>query len=133
MMTRDGKTRLLALLLTGLAPAAMAGDVAIEHARFAQAGDGWQVAVTLRHADTGWDHYADGWRVVDGEGEVLGHRTLYHPHVDEQPFTRSHRIQIPDGVSRVFVEAHDTVHGWSTQRLAVDLGQTAGPGYEVRR
>jgi hypothetical protein len=122
-----------ALLLASLVPATQAGEVAIENARFVPAGDSWQVAVTLRHADSGWDHYADGWRVVDGEGQVLGHRTLYHPHVNEQPFTRSHRVNIPSDVDQVFVEAHDTVHGWSSQRLAVDLQQSSGPGYEVRR
>jgi hypothetical protein len=111
----------------------MAGEVSIEHARFEQGGQEWQVSVTLSHADSGWDHYADGWRVVDGDGQELGHRTLYHPHVDEQPFTRSQRMTIPAGVRQVFVEAHDTVHGWSGQRLAVDLQAAAGPGFEVRR
>ena len=41
------------------------------------------------HPDTGWDDYADGWRVLDMDGNELGMRVLHHPHVDEQPFTRS--------------------------------------------
>ena len=28
--------------------------------------------VTLTHPDTGWDDYADGWRVEDADGTVLG-------------------------------------------------------------
>jgi hypothetical protein len=43
----------------------------------------------LRHGDTGWDDYADGWRIETPAGEVLGTRVLHHPHVEEQPFTRS--------------------------------------------
>ena len=45
-------------------------------------------SVTVRHADEGWDHYADKWDVVAPDGTVLGTRNLYHPHVHEQPFTR---------------------------------------------
>lgn len=131
--TRDGQRLLTGVLLAVAMQGSSAGEVAIEHARFDHAGEQWRVHVTLRHADTGWDHYADGWRVVDGEGNVLGHRTLYHPHVDEQPFTRSHRMAIPADTTEVFVEAHDKVHGWSDRRLAVDLKATAGEGYEVRR
>jgi hypothetical protein len=130
-LSREGRAGWAAGLLL-LAQAAQAGEVAIEQASFSRAGDAWQVAVTLRHGDTGWDHYADGWRVVDEAGQVLGHRTLYHPHVNEQPFTRSDRVVIPAGVQRVFVEAHDTVHGWSSQRLEVRLDQPAGPGYRVQ-
>ena len=45
--------------------------------------------VTVKHSDTGWDHYANKWYVVAPDGTVLGTRTLYPPHVREQPFTRS--------------------------------------------
>jgi hypothetical protein len=132
-MQPTGKGSLLLLTMLLLAGSVRAGQVEIRHASFERSGDGWRVAVTLKHDDTGWDHYADGWRVVDADGKLLGHRTLYHPHVNEQPFTRSHQITIPAGVHRVFVEAHDKVHGWSPQRLAVDLGQSSGPGFDVRR
>ncbi len=112
-----------------------AGDVAVEFARFeAQAGNTWSASVTLRHADTGWDHYADAWRVVSSDGRDLGTRTLYHPHVDEQPFTRSlGGIRIADELDRVFVEAHDNVHGWSPDRLEVNFKKGRGDRYEVRR
>lgn len=78
--------------------------------------------VTLEHADTGWDHYADQWRVLDGSGNVLGVRTLAHPHVDEQPFTRSlGDVHIPEGVAGVIIDARDSVHGISEQTLELDL------------
>jgi len=123
------------LLLCGIfGNAALAGDVAVMKVRFEQRGDRWHVNTTLRHADTGWEHYADTWRVVDERGRILGTRTLYHPHEDEQPFTRSlNNLRIPAGTYIVFVEAHDKVHGWSKQRVRVDLRKARGARFEVRR
>jgi hypothetical protein len=123
------------LLLMILLPGVICADQAvIRHVELEQHSTSWTVSVTLQHADTGWDHYADGWRVVTADGKVLGHRTLYHPHVNEQPFTRNlSGITIPAGVNRVFVEAHDKVHGWNTERLEVNLQQAQGDGYRVKR
>lgn len=132
-MKQGGKGRPALLAVMMMSAGAQAGDVEIRHARFEQSGSNWRVAVTLKHADSGWDHYADGWRVVDADGKVFGHRTLYHPHVNEQPFTRSDSMAIPAGTTRVFVEAHDKVHGWAPTRLAVDLDKASGPGYTVSR
>lgn len=116
------------------ANAARANDVGVEAARFVQRGDAWTVHVTLRHADTGWEHYADAWRIVTEAGEALGVRTLYHPHVTEQPFTRSlSGVSIPAGVSKVYVEAHDKTHGWSPDRILVDLTQAKGDRFRVER
>ena len=78
--------------------------------------------VTLKHADTGWDHYADQWDVVAPDGRVLGKRVLYHPHVDEQPFTRSlSGVSIPDGIDFVFIRARDSVHNYGGVEKRVDL------------
>ena len=53
-----------------------AGEVEIVDAQLTNTGGGvWRADVTLRHDDTGWDHYADAWRVLDMEGNVLGTRT----------------------------------------------------------
>ncbi|WP_179379079.1 hypothetical protein [Jannaschia marina] len=74
---------------------------------------GWTFSVTVRHADTGWEHYADAWKVFAPDGTELGYRPLAHPHVEEQPFTRSQSgIVIPEGVTEVIVRAHDNVDGW---------------------
>ena len=65
---------------------------------------------------------------------VLGERTLYHPHVNEQPFTRNlSNITIADDINTVFIEAHDKVHGWNPERLEVNLQQAQGERYRVRR
>jgi hypothetical protein len=71
------------------------------------------VQATVRHADEGWDHYADGFEVLTPDGEVIARRVLRHPHVDEQPFTRAlPGIEIPAGVDSVRIRAHDSVHGF---------------------
>ena len=78
--------------------------------------------VSLEHADTGWDHYADGWEVMSPAGDILGKRVLAHPHVDEQPFTRSlSGVRIPQGVNTVTIRAHDSVHGYNKEMFEVDL------------
>ena len=85
-------------------------------------GGRWSFSVALSHPDSGWEHYADGWEIVDAEGNVLGHRTLAHPHVNEQPFTRSlSGVEIPDTLTQVFVRAHCLVDGWGAQMFAVNL------------
>ncbi len=78
--------------------------------------------VTVKHADGGWDHYANAWEVVAPNGEVLGTRTLHHPHVDEQPFTRSlGGVEIPQGVTEVVVRAYDSVHGDGGHEFTVSI------------
>ena len=78
--------------------------------------------VTVRHDDTGWDHYADRWEVRGGDGTVLGVRELAHPHEDEQPFTRSlSGVAIPEGADQVLVRAHDKVHGYGGAEMTVDV------------
>ena len=44
--------------------------------------------VTIQSNDTGMDHYADWWEVVDADGKLVYRRVLLHDHADEQPFTR---------------------------------------------
>ena len=78
--------------------------------------------VTLRHDDAGWDHYADGWEVLSPAGDVLGKRVLAHPHVSEQPFTRSlSGVKIPQELSTVSIRAHDSVHGYNKNVVEVSL------------
>ena len=84
---------------------------------------GGSISVTLSHPDTGWDHYADGWRVEDADGNILGTRILAHPHVTEQPFTRSLRLDLPDGLEAIFVRAKCHVDGWSESTTRHDLNQ----------
>lgn len=78
--------------------------------------------VTVRHDDQGWSHYADRWEILSPDGKVLATRTLYHPHVGEQPFTRGlSQVAIPPDLTRVVVRAHDSVHGYGGKELTVKL------------
>lgn len=102
---------------------ASAGEVEVLDARATPAGSGaWRFDVTLRHADEGWEHYADAWDVVAPDGTVLGTRTLHHPHVDEQPFTRSlSGVEIPAGITAVTIRGHDKVHGHGGKEFLLEL------------
>ncbi len=111
-----------ALLIAALAGNALAGPADVIEAKATKSGDGWRFDVTVQHADEGWEHYADAWRVVGPDGTVYGTRTLYHPHVNEQPFTRSlSGVVVPDGIDTVTVESHDSVHGWGGAQVKVSL------------
>jgi hypothetical protein len=78
--------------------------------------------VTLQHKDTGWDHYANQWEVLGENGEILGTRTLHHPHVSEQPFTRSLlSIKIPSDAKQIKIRARDSVHGLSKKYFVISL------------
>ena len=101
---------------------AQAGDPEIVDVSVRKSGMIWSVSVTIRHPDTGWDHYADGWEVLDSSGVRLGYRKLMHPHVDEQPFTRSlNGLVIPDGTREIFVKPSCSKHGWSGDAVRVEL------------
>jgi len=79
-------------------------------------------SVTLKHLDQGWEHYADQWDVVTLDGKLLKSRVLYHPHVNEQPFTRSlSGVIVPEGVNKVKIRAKDSVHGYSDDEFIVDI------------
>ena len=78
--------------------------------------------VTVQHSDTGWDHYADHWEIVAPDGKILGTRKLLHPHVNEQPFTRSlSDVRVPNNIQQVSVRAHDSVHAFGGKVMTLDL------------
>jgi hypothetical protein len=106
------------LLLSLNAGAGQVDIIAVESVQTST--DVYRFDVTLRHADTGWDHYADGWEVLTIEGKPLAERILYHPHVDEQPFTRSlSGVRIPPGETKVIIRARDKVHGYTQGRFSL--------------
>jgi len=127
---------LAVFLMVITASTSPASEVSVEKAHFNLQREGiWKVSVTLRHADEGWKHYADEWRVVNaGNKKVLGSRILMHPHVNEQPFTRSlANVPIPANVRHVYIEAHDKSGGWSHDKLKVDMSVKKGERYEINR
>ena len=88
-----------------------AGEADVVRVVIKKTSDGqFRIDTTVRHEDTGWDHYANRWDVVAPDGSVIGSRILHHPHENEQPFTRSLTLAIPDNIKEVTVRAHDSVH-----------------------
>lgn len=77
--------------------------------------------VTLLHDDKGWDHYANRWEILDTSGNILTTRTLHHPHVNEQPFTRSLTATLPANIRTVIIRGHDSVHQYKGNEIKVSL------------
>ncbi|NQY94191.1 MAG: hypothetical protein HRT43_08515 [Campylobacteraceae bacterium] len=78
--------------------------------------------VTIKHQDTGWKHYANAFEVLTPTKQVLSKRILRHPHVNEQPFTRSiSGVRIPPNVNMVVIRAHDLVHKYGGRQYFVRL------------
>jgi len=79
-------------------------------------------SVTVKHKDTGWSHYTNNFEILNLKREILATRVLHHPHVKEQPFTRSiSNVKIPKNIKKVIVRAHDKVHGYGGKEIVVDL------------
>ncbi len=82
----------------------------------------YEVAVTLSSPYDTPERYADGWRVLDPAGNVLGTHTLLHDHANEQPFTRTQRgLVIPEGITEVTVEGRDQDYGFGGGTITVDV------------
>lgn len=82
----------------------------------------WRFDVTVKHADEGWNHYVNEWVVLTPKGKILAKRTLYHPHVDEQPFTRNIQgVKIPEDIKQVTIIARDSVHSIKGKTMEIQL------------
>ena len=108
-----------AAAVPGVAPA---GEADVVGVNVTALGDGrFRIDATVAHDDEGWDHYSDRWDVYDEGGNLIGTRELAHPHENEQPFTRSTTVAIPDGVDRIEVRARDSVHGEGGETFVADV------------
>ena len=112
-----------AVLLTSAPIPVLAGEADVIDVLVRGSRDqGYRIEVTVRHADEGWDHYADRWEVLSPDGMVLATRVLHHPHVEEQPFTRSlNGVRIPEGIDEIIVRARDSRDGYGGRTLRVKL------------
>ena len=116
------KSVIIALFISlAFSGSAIAGEADVIDVDVSKSGNRYTFSVTVSHADEGWDHYADGWEVVGPDGKVLGTRVLAHPHVNEQPFTRSGSFEIPEGISKVTIRAHDSIHKYGGKEMLVEL------------
>jgi len=134
MLSKTSLNKILAISLLIFSSSVFANDVEIMKVVLTSQTGTWRADVTLKHADTGWNHYADAWRLVDEKGNEIAKRTLYHPHVNEQPFTRSlSSFHIPKDKKIIFVEAHDLKHGWSSSKVRIDMSRSSGDKYQIKR
>ena len=99
------------------------GEADVLSAEAKRSADGtFRFSVTLQHDDSGWDHYADRWEVLAPNGTVLAERVLLHPHVGEQPFTRSlSGVEISPTVTEVIIRGGDSEHGFGGAELHLAL------------
>jgi len=126
-MKAIGKILVLAGVMLGAAMGwpgiAAAGKASVVKVTARSSGNGtYSFSASVAHADTGWKHYTNKFEVLIPDGKVLGTRVLFHPHVDEQPFTRSlGNVKIPAGMTSVIVRAWDSVHQAGDQTYTVKL------------
>lgn len=122
-MLKAIKRIIVSMLFMAISASLQANEVEIVNVVAHQSSDKtWTFAVTLKHADTGWDHYANEWQVIAPDNKILATRTLYHPHVEEQPFTRNTSgVKIPANMETVRIIAKDTVHGLSKTAMQINL------------
>jgi len=82
----------------------------------------YNITVTLKHDDKGWEHYANAWRIYSPDGKLIDERVLHHPHVKEQPFTRTLRgVSIPSTLSEVTIVAVCSKTGESDNSYTLKL------------
>lgn len=114
---------LTVIILLFFASPTFAGEADVIDVQVIKSGAGtYKFDVTISHQDTGWEHYANKWDIIDDAEEILGTRILHHPHVNEQPFTRSlSGVEIPPGLKTVKIRAHDSVHGYGGKIVSVKL------------
>ena len=116
---------LFAALLIGFLAAvpAGAGEADVVAVQITATGANlYRFDVTVRHQDTGWEHYSDRWEVLAPDGRILATRKLLHPHEYEQPFTRSlSGVEIPGGTDVVTLRARDSVHGLGGKKMEAVL------------
>ena len=107
----------------------------VQYVKMTEKSNGtWSFDVTVRHKDSGWDHYADLWLIVNPKNEeILGKRVLAHPHVNEQPFSRSlSNVSIGDNIKMIEIRAKCNIHGFEGKRVLVDLEETESDDYSLR-
>ncbi len=114
---------LIILFLVFWGPSSFAGEADVIEVKVSRSGkNSYNFTVTVLHKDTGWKHYANKWDIIDEKGIVSGTRVLLHPHVEEQPFTRSlSGVEIPDNLKALNVRAYDSVHEYGGKVVSIKL------------
>lgn len=91
----------------------MSNEARVKDVKIIKQNGTYTFAVKILHEDSGWKHYVDAYEVLDKNGNILAKRVLWHPHENEQPFTRSLANMKINNMKTVYVRAHDSVDGYS--------------------
>ena len=113
--------------MTQAAGSAGDADASVVAVAASGAPNAYTFEVTVRSNDTGMDHYADWWEVVDARGRLAYRRVLLHDHADEQPFARDGG-PVPigrDDVVTVRVHVYPTGYSSEAMRGSVATGFSA--------
>ena len=51
----------------------------------------WTFAVTLKHDDKGWDHYANEWQIIGNDNKIFGTRTCITRMLRSNPLLVTYR------------------------------------------
>lgn len=115
---------LLSLQLLSASCFSLAGEANVLSAEVENVGgDFYRFNVTVQHNDEDWHHYAKAWEVLSADGKLLGARVLQHPHINEQPFTRSLTVTIPEHINQVTIRAYDLMHKFGGKELILDINK----------
>jgi hypothetical protein len=114
----------LLIIITFSTQATAGGADVIDATAIRESTGRYTVSATILHKDEGWEHYVNRFEVLTPDGKLIGARYLGHPHVNEQPFTRSATsVNVPEGVKEIRIRAHDNVHGFSGKEFTLKLSK----------
>lgn len=112
----------LLIIMTFSTQSSAGGADVIDASAMRESNGRYTVSATILHKDEGWKHYVNRFEVLTPDGKLIGARYLGHPHVNEQPFTRSATsVNVPEGINEIRIRAHDNVHGFSGKEFTLKL------------
>lgn len=113
---------ILLIIMTFCTQATAGGADVIDALAMREPNGRYTISATILHKDEGWKHYVNRFEVLTPDGKLIGARYLGHPHVNEQPFTRSATsVNVPEGINEIRIRAHDNVHGFSGKEFTLKL------------
>lgn len=114
----------LLIIITFSTQSSAGGADVIDASAMRESNGRYTVSATILHKDEGWKHYVNRFEVLTPDGKLIGARYLGHPHVNEQPFTRSATsVNVPEGINEIRIRAHDNVHGFSGKEFTLKLAK----------
>ncbi|GAC1655093.1 MAG: hypothetical protein NVS4B8_30260 [Herpetosiphon sp.] len=84
----------------------------------------YELAVTIASSYDTAQRYADGWRVLGPDRQLLGEHSLTHDHATEQPFTRTQSgLMLPPTITTITIEGRDKSNGYGGKTVTIAVPQ----------